>query len=173
MNVKEILWICRLLKYHQLRISRQIFISLEIILNVFTEAVTRGVFSEKVFLEILQNSQENTCARVSFLIKLQENTCARVSFLIKLQAAPRFNVLEQRWNNVYLMLEMKQNSKSDFQLCIMLINLVVRRWNNVEKKLQNFDTALSQRCLSVLSMLVKVISKPIGLVTSMNLQRNN
>ena len=26
---------------------------------------------EKVFLGILQNSQENTCARVSFLIKLQ------------------------------------------------------------------------------------------------------
>ena len=29
------------------------------------------VFCKKVFLEILQNSQENTCARVSFLIKLQ------------------------------------------------------------------------------------------------------
>ena len=26
---------------------------------------------KKVFLEILQNSQENTCARASFLIKLQ------------------------------------------------------------------------------------------------------
>ena len=26
---------------------------------------------KKVFLEILQNSQENTCARVSFLIQLQ------------------------------------------------------------------------------------------------------
>ena len=26
---------------------------------------------KKVFFEILQNSQENTCARVSFLIKLQ------------------------------------------------------------------------------------------------------
>ena len=26
---------------------------------------------EKIFLEILQNSQENTCARISFLIKLQ------------------------------------------------------------------------------------------------------
>ena len=26
------------------------------------EAATRGVLSEKVFLEILQNSQENTCA---------------------------------------------------------------------------------------------------------------
>ena len=37
-----------------------------------------------MLLEISQNSQENTCARVSFLIKLQ--ACARVSFLIKLQA---------------------------------------------------------------------------------------
>ena len=27
---------------------------------------------KKVFLEISQNSQENTCARVSFLVKLQE-----------------------------------------------------------------------------------------------------
>ena len=29
------------------------------------------VFCKKKFLEILQNSQENTCPRVSFLIKLQ------------------------------------------------------------------------------------------------------
>ena len=29
------------------------------------------VFYKKVFLELLKNSQENTCARVSFLIKLQ------------------------------------------------------------------------------------------------------
>ena len=29
------------------------------------------MFCKNVFLEILQNSQENTCARVSFLIKLQ------------------------------------------------------------------------------------------------------
>ena len=32
---------------------------------------TRGVLCKKVFLEISQNSQENTCARVFFLIKLQ------------------------------------------------------------------------------------------------------
>ena len=33
------------------------------------EAVTRsGLLCKKVFLEISQNSQENTCARVSFLI---------------------------------------------------------------------------------------------------------
>ena len=35
------------------------------------EVATRGVLSEKVFLEISKNFQENTCARVSFLIKLQ------------------------------------------------------------------------------------------------------
>ena len=33
------------------------------------EAATRGVLLEKMFLEISQNSQENTCARVSVLLK--------------------------------------------------------------------------------------------------------
>ena len=37
----------------------------------FTEAASRGVLQKKVFLEISQNLQENTCARDSFLIKLQ------------------------------------------------------------------------------------------------------
>ena len=39
--------------------------SLSMILNPFvkTEAATRGVLWKKVFLEISQNSQENTCAR--------------------------------------------------------------------------------------------------------------
>ena len=36
-----------------------------------TEAVAQTCSVKKVFLEISQNSQENTCARVSFLIKLQ------------------------------------------------------------------------------------------------------
>ena len=40
-------------------------------LNECKEAATRGVLWKKVILEISQNSQENTCARVSFLIKLQ------------------------------------------------------------------------------------------------------
>ena len=39
--------------------------------SLVTEAVVRRCSVEKVFLEISQNSQENTCARVSFLIKLQ------------------------------------------------------------------------------------------------------
>ena len=36
-----------------------------------SEAATRGVLWKKVFLEFSQNSQENTRARISFLIKLQ------------------------------------------------------------------------------------------------------
>ena len=36
------------------------------------EAVAQTCSVKKVFLESSQNSQENTCARVSFLIKLQE-----------------------------------------------------------------------------------------------------
>ena len=40
-------------------------------LTVFYRSSCPDVFCKKVFLEISQNSQENTCARVSFLIKLQ------------------------------------------------------------------------------------------------------
>ena len=39
--------------------------------QIIAEAVVRTCSVEKVFLEISQNSQENTCARASFLIKLQ------------------------------------------------------------------------------------------------------
>ena len=42
------------------------------------EAAIRGVLQTKVFLEILQNSQESTSARVSFLIKLHR--CFPVNF---------------------------------------------------------------------------------------------
>ena len=43
-------------------------------LKCVSEAVTGGVLEENVFLEILLNSQENTCARVSF----KKETLARV-----------------------------------------------------------------------------------------------
>ena len=39
------------------------------------KAVARRWSVKKVFLEILQNSQENTCARVSLLINLQAKAC--------------------------------------------------------------------------------------------------
>ena len=37
-----------------------------------TEAVAQRCSVKKVFIEILQNSLENTCTRVSFLIKLPD-----------------------------------------------------------------------------------------------------
>ena len=40
-----------------------------------TEAVAWRCSVKKVFLEISQNSQENVCARVLFLIKLHTSTC--------------------------------------------------------------------------------------------------
>ena len=38
---------------------------------MYAEAANGGVLYEKVFLKISQNSQENTCARVSISTKLQ------------------------------------------------------------------------------------------------------
>ena len=39
------------------------------------KAVTQRCSVKKVFLEFSQNSQENTCARVSLLINLQAEVC--------------------------------------------------------------------------------------------------
>ena len=44
----------------------QFYSSRYLIFHQFSEAATGGVLLKKVFLEISQNSQENTCARVFF-----------------------------------------------------------------------------------------------------------
>ena len=46
-------------------------VQMSVKIQVIREAVVQRCSVKKVFLEISQNSQENTCARVSFLIKLQ------------------------------------------------------------------------------------------------------
>ena len=51
---------------------KRILISLKL---VTAEAVARRCSVKKVFLQISQNLQENTFARVSFLIKLQTSAC--------------------------------------------------------------------------------------------------
>ena len=45
-------------------------------------------FTKRCFIEILENSQENICARVSFLIKLQESAC---NFIKKRTSAQVFS----------------------------------------------------------------------------------
>ena len=46
-----------------------------------TEAVARRCSVKKVLLKISQNSQENTCARVCFLVKLQNENLTQVFFV--------------------------------------------------------------------------------------------
>ena len=52
------------------------------------EVATGGVLKEKMLLEISQNSHGNTCARVSFLIKLQVWVC---NFIMKETLAQVFS----------------------------------------------------------------------------------
>ena len=46
---------------------------------VYSEAVVQRCSVKKVFLETSQNSQENTCARISFLITCQAQACLGIS----------------------------------------------------------------------------------------------
>ena len=45
------------------------------VLKQQVEAVVERCSVKKVFLEITENSQENACARFSFLIKLEASAC--------------------------------------------------------------------------------------------------
>ena len=69
---KKLLFICNCYSFHRL-----LFIDLSLLsvnsnlFMLFAEAGTGGVLQEKVFLEIWQNSQESTRAKVSFLIKFK------------------------------------------------------------------------------------------------------
>ena len=47
------------------------------------EAVVQRCSVKKVFLEISQNAQENTCGRISFLIKLQASRKFQANFIKK------------------------------------------------------------------------------------------
>ena len=48
--------------------------------QIDAEAATRGVLWEKVFLEISENSQENTCSRVSSVPDLFSSEISKTTF---------------------------------------------------------------------------------------------
>ena len=56
--------------------------------NICPEAATRGVLWKKMLLEISQNSQENTCARASFIKKRLWHRCFPVNFAKFLRTSP-------------------------------------------------------------------------------------
>ena len=61
----------------------------------YLEAVVWRCSVKKVFLEISQNSLENTCARVPFLVKLQAGQVEIVSWKRSLRIE---NLTEMKWN---------------------------------------------------------------------------
>ena len=75
----------------------------------------------------------------------------------------RFNVVDQRWNNVDPMLKMKQKPTLCFQRCIFKPTLDFQRCFDVE-------TTLVQRCFNLASTLAKAILNPFRLVMIMDLQ---
>ena len=60
-------------KYIYVNQNKEIFGNIKVILTflLILEAAVQRFSVKKVFSDISQNSQENTCARVPFLIKLQ------------------------------------------------------------------------------------------------------
>ena len=61
------------MSWNQKSLDMKVFVICEVLKSTKfrSEAATKSVLYERVFLEISQNSQGNTCAIVSLLIKLQ------------------------------------------------------------------------------------------------------
>ena len=86
--------------------------------KVFSEAVAQTCSVRKLFLEISQNSQENTCARVSILIKLQASGLSgysdwkhALSSFDEHRAASyhRFPVGTRYWGDISFMLDLHRD----------------------------------------------------------------
>ena len=117
---------------------------------VYSEAATRDVLYKKVFLKISQNSQENTCARVSFLIKLQ----AWSFFLFSCEFCEIF--AEHLWKTVSIYFEVGQTL---FQRETIII---ISKWGELllskEGKLFQ-STTINSKCSITTVKLTKLLSQ--------------
>ena len=71
---------------------------------IYVEAVTKRYSVKKVFLEIWQNSQENTYGRVSFLIKLQACNCIEKETLAQVFSCEFYKIFK----NIFFFTEQLQ-----------------------------------------------------------------
>ena len=104
--------------------------------TLIKEVIVRRCSLEKMFLEILQNSQETTCTRVPFLIKLQ--ACARVSFLTKLPAT----LLKKRlWHGCFPVNFAKYLRTpfltKHFWWLLLELHLILSHWSRNRSKISN------------------------------------
>ena len=86
---------------------------------IFAEAATRRVLWKKVFFEISQNSQENTCARVSFLIRLQVSNFIKREALAQVFSCEFYEIskntffTEHLWTTASVFAEDEQRNTCD------------------------------------------------------------
>ena len=108
----------------------------------------RGVLCKKVFLEIWQNSQENTCARVSFLINFHAfgnffftehlwTTTLRISKSLKYNVRPTFkypNVISNGWIKKMLCLNLSftvenEGNLNEIKVIHISNSIQYKEWN--------------------------------------------
>ena len=96
-----------------------------------------------MFLEILQNSQENTCVRVSYLIKLQAEAC---NLIRRETGAQMFSCEFSEISKNTFFTEHLRTTASDYQL--FMVNMLQRGFQN-----GSVDTwKLNKHCLLVYSI---------------------
>ena len=79
--------------------------ALTLYMLLISEAATRAVLQENMFLEISQNSQENTCSRVSFLINfIKKETLAQVIFCGFCEISKNIFFIEHLWTTASVIL---------------------------------------------------------------------
>ena len=134
---------------------RPLFCEFNLVIMVNTEAATGGVLFKKVFLEISQNSQENICVRVSFLIKKRPahllkkrpwHRCFPVNF-VKLLKTP-FLPEHLRWLLLSIASELMHWSwKSPMVYWKNFIEFVAKKKKHDDNKNGgNFDSTKKRRC---------------------------
>ena len=128
------------------------------------EAVAQRCSIKKVLLKILQNSQENTCARASFLIKLQAEACnfieketlAQVYFPVNFPKFLRTPFLTEhlRWLLLTIVARstMQNRSRCSHVFYKKAKELQKQKFEKFEKlQLENLLERHSSTCIQVLS----------------------
>ena len=106
-------------------ISQWLYVSTAGFFYAHVEAVSQRCSVKKVFMKISQNSQENTCQRVSFLIKLQAKACNffKKETLAQVFSCEIFRIpfsVEQLW---WLLLPMSIIYKPWHKLFLLIYNI--------------------------------------------------
>ena len=106
---------------------------------------------QKVFLEILQNSQESTRARVSFLIKLLKKRLWHRCFLVNFTKCLRTNFLAKdlRWLLLLLLIYLFDYYSSKSTFFTLIWHLTFSRVKFLSNKLEFFVSYSSFPLLAI------------------------